>query len=112
MAVQEIVTDAELKMVLETSKQTREEALRLLELISTSNSSTDAHQASKQQKNLQMHIGQLRGLHRDAMFAARQTKAQTTDSRRQVDELHLQLQNLYYEQRHFIGEIDACESYE
>jgi hypothetical protein len=26
--------------------------------------------------------------------------------------LHLQLQNLYYEERHLRGEIAACESYE
>jgi len=32
--------------------------------------------------------------------------------RQEVDKLHLQLQNLYYEQRHLQGEIAACESYE
>lgn len=113
MAVQEIVTDPALKVALETSAQTREQALALLDLISNSSSSTDLQlQASRQQKNLQTHLGQLRGLHRDAHVGARQTKAVTTEARQQVDKLHLQLQNLYYEQRHLQGEITACESYE
>ena len=30
----------------------------------------------------------------------------------EIDALHLQLQNLYYEQRHLRGEIAGCEDYE
>ncbi|KUI56522.1 hypothetical protein VP1G_03865 [Cytospora mali] len=36
----------------------------------------------------------------------------TAEARQEVDVLHLQLQNLYYEQRHLQGEIAACESFD
>ncbi|KAK2682939.1 hypothetical protein RAB80_000885 [Fusarium oxysporum f. sp. vasinfectum] len=57
-------------------------------------------------------MAHLKGLHRNVCFSARETKSQTAESRQEVDRLHLQLQNLYYEQRHLQGEITACESYE
>ncbi|KAF8863312.1 hypothetical protein BDZ45DRAFT_670281, partial [Acephala macrosclerotiorum] len=117
MAVNEIVTDPALKVALETSAQTREQALNLLDLVSNYSPATTPTtelqlQVSKQQKALQTYLGQLRGLHRDAHVGARQTKALTTEARQEVDKLHLQLQNLYYEQRHLQGEIAACESYD
>lgn len=117
MAVNDIVTDPALKVALETSAQTREQALNLLNLVSNHSPTTTPTtglqlQVSKQQKVLQTYLGQLRGLHRDAHVGARQTKALTTEARQEVDKLHLQLQNLYYEQRHLQGEITACESYE
>lgn len=117
MGVNDIVTDPALKVALETSAQTREQALNLLNLVSNHSPATTPTtelqlQVSKQQKALQTYLGQLRGLHRDAHVGARQTKALTTEARQEVDKLHLQLQNLYYEQRHLQGEITACESYE
>jgi hypothetical protein len=117
MAVDEIVTDPALKLALETSKSTRKQAITLLELVSSTPQSTSPTldsqiQISKQQKLLLTHLAQLRGLHRDAHVGARETKAQTAEIRQEVDKLHLQLQNLYYEQRHLQGEIAACESYE
>ncbi|PCD45441.1 hypothetical protein AU210_000875 [Fusarium oxysporum f. sp. radicis-cucumerinum] len=57
-------------------------------------------------------MAHLKGLHRNVCFSARETKSQTAESRQEVDRLHLQLQNLYYEQRHLQGEITACESYD
>ncbi|KAF3768903.1 hypothetical protein M406DRAFT_355072 [Cryphonectria parasitica EP155] len=45
-------------------------------------------------------------------MGARDTKTQTAEARQEVDVLHLQLQNLYYEQAHLQGEIAACESYD
>jgi len=41
----------------------------------------------------------------------REAKDATSESRREVDRLHLQLQNLYYEQRHLRGEITACRDF-
>nr|GFD57658.1 hypothetical protein [Tanacetum cinerariifolium] len=41
----------------------------------------------------------------------RRTKQETSEARQEIDELHLQLQNLYYEQRHLRGEIRGCEEY-
>jgi len=110
MAVDDIVKDLALKKALEVSSSTRDQAIALLDLVS--NSSPAQLQISKEQKLLVAYLAQLRGLHRDAHVGARETKAQTAEMRQEVDKLHLQLQNLYYEQRHLQGEITACESYE
>jgi hypothetical protein len=117
MNIDDIVMDPGLKLALETSKQTREQAIALLDLVSSlSPTSSPSHefqlQISKQQKLLLTYLAQLRGLHRNAQVGARETKASTAEARQEVDRLHLQLQNLYYEQRHLQGEIAACESYE
>lgn len=116
MAVDDIVTDPSLKLALETSRQTREQAITLLDLVSDGPPTSATHdfqiQISRQQKLLLTYLAQLRGLHRDAHVGARETKALTAEARQEVDKLHLQLQNLYYEQRHLQGEISACESYE
>jgi len=44
-------------------------------------------------------------------MSAREAKQTTTEARQEVDRLHLQLQNLYYEQRHLRGEIAACKDF-
>lgn len=44
-------------------------------------------------------------------MSAREAKETTSEVRREVDRLHLQLQNLYYEQRHLRGEINACREF-
>ena len=117
MALSSTVTDPPLKLALETSSQTCEQAIALLDFVSSqptpSSPTSDFHlQVSKQQKLLLTYLAQLRGLHRDAHVGARETKAVTAEARQEVDKLHLQLQNLYYEQRHLQGEIEACEGYE
>jgi len=109
--------------VLAISSATREQALTLLDLVDkhaldnerTASSPTlpEIQQLiSKQLKLLYAHLTQLRGAHRDATSSARETKALTAEARQEVDRLHLQLQNLYYEQRHLRGEINACASYD
>ncbi|PMD51864.1 uncharacterized protein K444DRAFT_544219 [Hyaloscypha bicolor E] len=117
MNIDDIVMDPGLKLALDTSKQTREQAIALLDLVSSHPpTSSPSHefqlQISKQQKLLLTYLAQLRGLHRNAQVGARETKASTAEARQEVDRLHLQLQNLYYEQRHLQGEIAACESYD
>lgn len=123
MAPEEMITDPLLKNVLHMAAATREQALTLLDLVDkhaldterTASSPTLSEiqlQVSKQQKLLYAQIAQLRGLHREATLGARETKALTAEARQEVDRLHLQLQNLYYEQRHLRGEISACASYE
>ncbi|KAH8602869.1 Fms-interacting protein-domain-containing protein [Bisporella sp. PMI_857] len=110
MAVDDIVADPALKRALEVSNRTRDQAIALLDLVSSA--SPTPIEISKQQKLLIAYLAQLRGLHRDAHVGARETKAATAEMRQEVDKLHLHLQNLYYEQRHLQGEIDACESYD
>lgn len=116
MTVDKIITDPSLVAVQQVSDQARDQAHDLLQLVAQASaraSSTENHvEVAKQQKRLLTSIAHLRGLHRNASFAARDTKTQTAERRQDVDRLHLQLQNLYYEQRHLQGEIVACESYE
>ncbi|KAJ4406499.1 hypothetical protein N0V82_010107 [Gnomoniopsis sp. IMI 355080] len=119
MTIDGIVTDPTLRSFLQTSQNAREQALGLADRLAVS-SSPDAPplttpqqiELSKEQKLLNTNISSLRGLHRSAYMGARDTKAQTAEARQEVDVLHLQLQNLYYEQAHLQGEITACESYD
>ncbi|KAH8844947.1 hypothetical protein MCOR27_008246 [Pyricularia oryzae] len=117
----DIVTDQNLRSVLQISQDARDQALALVDLIAQQqqqqqNGAGDdgaAHVAlAKLQKQLMTNLSHLRGLHRAAFIAARDTKAMTAEKRQEVDTLHLQLQNLYYEQRHLEGEIAACEGYD
>ncbi|KAK2591076.1 hypothetical protein QQS21_011232 [Conoideocrella luteorostrata] len=116
MAIDKIVSEPSLVAVLQISDQARDQAHALLRL---TDEATDAPTSAelqaeivKQQKHLFTSISHLRGLHRNACISARETKTQTLEARQEVDRLHLQLQNLYYEQRHLQGEITACESYD
>ncbi|KAF1736491.1 putative THOC5 family protein [Beauveria bassiana] len=115
MTVDKIISDPSLAAVLQVSDQARDQALDLLQLVaqaSTRPTPENQVEIAKQQKRLLTSISHLRGLQRNASFAARGTKTQTAERRQDVDRLHLQLQNLYYEQRHLQGEIVACESYD
>ncbi|KAI9829502.1 MAG: hypothetical protein M1819_006322 [Sarea resinae] len=118
MAVSETISDPFLLSVLASSSQTRQACLSLLDLAETTDASsssttgTSPLEFSRQQKQLYSHLAQLRGLNRDAILAVRATKQSTAEARQEIDRLHLQLQNLYYEQRHLRGEIAACESYD
>ncbi|KAM0564117.1 hypothetical protein ACHAPJ_000326 [Fusarium lateritium] len=117
MAIDKLVTEPSLLAVLQISGQARDQASALLNLAEQAYSEGPASaeaqaETAKQQKLLFTSISHLRGLHRNACFSARETKAETAESRQEVDRLHLQLQNLYYEQRHLQGEITACESYD
>ncbi|KAL9599843.1 MAG: hypothetical protein Q9179_003418 [Wetmoreana sp. 5 TL-2023] len=69
-------------------------------------------QLSQQLRQLNADLGDLRESSRESIFEVRATKQNTAEARQEIDRLHLQLQNLYYEERHLQGEISACESYE
>ncbi|KAK9421951.1 putative THOC5 family protein [Seiridium unicorne] len=117
MAVHDIVKEPNLVAVINASRDARVQALALVEQVtstgSVENASAEAQsEISKQQKLLITHLAQVRGLHRAATFSTRKTKTETAEARQEVDRLHLQLQNLYYEQRHLQGEIADCESYD
>jgi len=116
MAVDKLVTEPGLITVLQVSDQTRDQANELVHLIEKNAGveQTPAAKAevAKQQTLLFTSIAHLRGLHRNANLATRDTKAETAEARQEVDRLHLQLQNLYYEQRHLQNETAACESYD
>jgi len=119
MPLTPLITSLFLQSVLDTCTHTRQQCLDLIaasesHAISTSHPLTPAAQLelSKQQKLLHSYLAQLRGLNRDAILEVRRTKQFTAEARQEIDRLLLQLQNLYYEERHLRGEISACESYE
>ncbi|CAG7556982.1 unnamed protein product [Fusarium equiseti] len=117
MAIDKIVTDPKLRTLLQTSEQARDQAttfINLGEQIYSQGPASDQalDELYKEQRHLFATLAQLKGMHRNLCFEARDTKAQTAESRQEVDRLHLDLQNLYYEQRHLQGEITACESYD
>ena len=120
MGIDNIISDPTLSPLLDASHKTLDNALTLLTWLSENHtletelqSDLDTRLAfSSQQKKLLSSLAQLRGHNRRAAFEARATKQDTANARQEVDRLLLQLQNLYYEQRHLMGEIDACEGYE
>ena len=116
MAIDHIVKETRLVAVLQISDQARDQAAELLQLVDRVGEGRPSAELqaelAKEQKHLFTSISHLRGLHRNACLSARETKAATAEARQEVDRLHLQLQNLYYEQRHLQNEIAACESYE
>lgn len=71
----------------------------------------DDDSTARLQKELAAKLSLLRGQNRRLAQLIRQTKQHTSTSRSEIDTLHLSLQNLYYESRHLMGEISACESF-
>ncbi|OJJ46893.1 hypothetical protein ASPZODRAFT_65435 [Penicilliopsis zonata CBS 506.65] len=119
MAISEIVQDPSLLPILQTSAETLAQCQQLLALLDPATapgSSPEVQEVSlavsRQQKVLFALLARLRGQNRDATLRVRETKQATAEARQEIDRLHLQLQNLYYEQRHLNGEITACESYD
>lgn len=119
MAICDVVSDPSLLPVLRTSAETQAQCQKLLSMLdpaSAPSSPAESERArlavSKQQKLLFALLAQLRGQNRDAILRVRETKQATAEARQEIDRLHLQLQNLYYEQKHLMGEITACESYD
>lgn len=116
MAVLDIVQDAQLRSVLQAADRACEQCIAILDLIQSNRDSKSSSNYdddfSTQQKVLYSHLAVVRGLNRKALLNARKTKQETADARQEVDKLHLQLQNLYYEQRHLRGEIAVSENYE
>ncbi|KAK5092467.1 hypothetical protein LTR70_005428 [Exophiala xenobiotica] len=115
MTTDQIITSSLLTPTLTTAYATLQQTLTLLTFLTTHASApptTALHsQVAAHQKQLQAHLSKLRLQTRRAAYTARTTKAQTADARKTVDALLLQLQNLYYEQRHLLGEIASCEDY-
>jgi THO complex subunit 5 len=117
MAVEELITDTTLQPLLHTSQATLGQALAVLSwleehAVTTTPSLELKLELAQQQKIMNAYLAKVRGQHRQAAFGARATKQETAEARQEVDRLLLQLQNLYYEQRHLMGEIGACEDYD
>jgi THO complex subunit 5 len=117
-----IVADSTLLSALAAASRARDQCLEILNVLESYSSDPSKDptpisqsvetQISTQTRQVSGELGKVRALHRKALQGAREEKAKTANARHEVDILHLQLQNLYYEQRHLTGEINACESYE
>ncbi|CAH0049946.1 unnamed protein product, partial [Clonostachys solani] len=116
MAIDKLVTEPKLLSALEISDETRDQANTLIDLIENyadePMTAAQKTEMAKHQTLIFTNIAHLRGLHRYACISARETKATTAEARQEVDRLHLQLQNLYYEQRHLQNELSSCESFD
>ena len=127
MAAADIIKDATLRSVIEAAEQAQQQCNTMLDFLDKHVTSTSTLQPSpstastyeeietafsKHQKVLFAHLSQVRGRNRKAIMGVRQTKQATAEARQEIDTLHLQLQNLYYEQQYLKGEIASCEAYE
>ena len=111
-----LVTDPSLRECLELASKLRILCQQLLSSLQSQGPAGELSEAAlieraRQQKLLNAYLTQLKVLHRAAFMSAREAKQTTTEARQEVDRLHLQLQNLYYEQRHLRGEIAACKDF-
>jgi THO complex subunit 5 len=117
MTAGDIVVDAQLRSVLAAAELAREQCVAILDLIesqheTTRDMATLKKELAEQKKALNSHLAKVRGLNRSAILDVRKTKQETADARQQVDTLHLQLQNLKYEQSHLSRQIALCENFE
>ncbi|KAF2084248.1 hypothetical protein K490DRAFT_49787 [Saccharata proteae CBS 121410] len=119
MTADSIIIDPALQSVLGAAELARIQCDALLDFLAQSTVKPDEPlpadvelELSEQQKTLYAHLAQVRNLNRRALLGVRETKQATAEARHEVDTLHLHLQNLYYEQRHLRGEIQACEDYD
>ena len=56
-------------------------------------------------------LGRLKSLHRASNTATRLAKEKTAEARQEMDQSHLNLQNLLYEKRHLEREIEKCRQF-
>jgi THO complex subunit 5 len=115
MTTEQLVTDPALLEVLNAAIEARRQCLQIIDELELQSQSdgTDLEAANfRTRKQMNAKLATLRGLNRKAVLGVRGTKQETTEARQEIDSLHLQLQNLYYEQRHLRGEIAACEDYD
>ncbi|KAF2416436.1 hypothetical protein EJ08DRAFT_673746 [Tothia fuscella] len=125
MTADAIVRDTQLLSVLSAADRARQQCLSILDLLEAhhssettgaSTSSVDIQslekQLAEQRKALNAHLAKVRGLNRTAILNVRKTKQETADARGEVDTLHLQLQNLKYEQSHLRRQIGICEGFD
>jgi THO complex subunit 5 len=81
---------------------------KLRELVDTNFTNYDASALNIRAMAL---IGRLKSLNRAANNATRIHKDVTAEARHDMDQSHLQLQNLLYEKRHLEREIEKCRQF-
>lgn len=112
MTADHLITDPTLLSVLRAAEEARRQCLELTDLIAQNHAEEPSDEQFDAQRKLNARLALLRGLNRNAVKSVRTTKQETTEARQEIDSLHLELQNLYYEQGHLRGEIRGCEGFE
>ncbi|KAJ5225560.1 hypothetical protein N7468_006785 [Penicillium chermesinum] len=118
VAFSQFVSDDSLEPLFAANREAKARTQQLLDLLDPDNRPAGisdeewALRASENQKALFAALANLRKEHRDAALRVRESKQATAEARQEVDRLHLELQNLYYEKNHLLNEIAACESYD
>lgn len=119
MSAGDIVTDLQLSKVLQLAENVRQQSLAILDLLDSFHGeelhdATEEEQlaVTREQKTLNAHLALLRSVNRKVIFHVRAAKQETAEARQEIDGLHLELQNLYYEQSHLRSEILGCHEYE
>ncbi|KAL9612808.1 MAG: hypothetical protein Q9167_002591 [Letrouitia subvulpina] len=119
MASEHIAQDDVLQSLIDASARARKQCLNLLDLAEQSGVAGFGSlphdvqlELANQQKHFNSSLAVLRGLNRNAYLYIRKSKLATAEARQEIDKLHLQLQNLYYEEKHLRGETESCKSYD
>ncbi|KAK4615792.1 hypothetical protein CLAFUW4_10361 [Fulvia fulva] len=112
MTADHLITDPTLLSVLRAAEEARRQCLELTDLIAQNHAEEPSDEQFDAQRKLNARLALLRGLNRNAVKSVRTTKQETTEARQEIDSLHLELQNLYYEQGHLRGEIRGCEGFD
>ncbi|CAK4014515.1 Hypothetical predicted protein [Lecanosticta acicola] len=90
------ITDPTLLSVLQAATAARDQCLSLISLLETNTptETTTTTSTEETERALSARLAILRALNRKAIYSVRETKQQTAAKRHEVDELHLQLQNI------------------
>ena len=126
MDIDTIVTDPSLRSALAASAETKAYCFSLLSALSSQIPPQDSSPSQpyvlppfpkdsdsvRSKSSLHTSLSHLRGLNRHTIQQIRATKAETAAAKSELDTLHLQLQNLLYEQSHLLAEIGAAEGYD
>lgn len=106
------------RAVRETADRTREHVFEMLKMKEDAENDPNVDVAAvnlelaRKTKVLHAHLAKLRGLHRNLILNMRKEKQKTADARQEVDKLHLELQNLKYEENHLKKSITVYENFE
>jgi THO complex subunit 5 len=106
--ISSVLKDPYLVKVYNTVQEIRKTGLQ----DTASNAPENALNPSQVQKSIDRKIIRLKTQNRHALLDVRSTKEETAAARNEIDTLRLQLQNLYYKQKHLTGEIEGVKEYE
>lgn len=104
------------KPVSRLSQQTKESCLQIARLVDQDSdqqaSATLPEERLALFKTSRAQLSLLRAAHRRTLHQVQASKERTAGVKTEVDNLHLTLSNLQYEQKHLQDEIMNCESYD